>query len=187
MVIESIASMQEVITPSPARLPAMAYSPPLAPCETTHPPRTAPDCITPDGITPAWTAPAWTAAPAIADMFALLRDLNALHDRAASLCHTDPATGLDGVRGEIGAVTGLYETDFSGPMRLVWTVRANGGAAASLWELLGQHRDAWIDTRLAADGFTPWTWCDAKHDRRDALAEEAGTVAAAWAAFCGEG
>jgi hypothetical protein len=124
--------------------------------------------------------------PAIADMFALLRDLSALHDRAAALCHGDPATGLDNVRGEIGAVTGLYENDFTGPMRLVWTVRANGGAAASLWEVLGQHRDAWIDARLAAEGFAPWTWCDAKHDRRDTLAEEAGTVAAAWAVFCGE-
>ncbi|QNA85205.1 hypothetical protein G4G27_15255 [Sphingomonas sp. So64.6b] len=171
MMIESIASTQEVITTNLARLPAMAFAPAPATCESLH---------------PAWTAPPWTTTPAIAAMFALLRDLNALHDRAASLCHANPATGLDSVRGEIGAVTGLYENDFSGPMRLVWTVRANGGAAASLWELLGQHRDAWIDAQLAAEGFAPWTWNDAKHDRREALAEEAGTVAAAWAAFCGE-
>lgn len=128
----------------------------------------------------------WAAAPRITAMFAMLRDLNALHDRIAMHCHSDPAAGLDGVRGEIGTVTGVYETDFSGPMRTVWTVRANGGAAASLWELLTEQRDAWIDAQLVAEGFAPWSWSDEKHDRRDALAEDAGTVAMAWRDYCGE-
>jgi hypothetical protein len=127
----------------------------------------------------------WTTAPRITAMFAMLRDLNALHDRIAAHCHGDPAAGLDGVRGEIGAVAGVYENDFSGPMRTVWTIRANGGAAASLWELLTEQRDAWIDGQLVAEGFAPWDWSDEKHDRRDALAEEAGTVAMAWRTYCG--
>ncbi len=126
----------------------------------------------------------WATTPRIAAMFAMLRDLNALHTRIAAHCHSDPAAGLDGVRGEVGAVTGLYENDYSGPARAVWTVRANGGAAASLWELLTEQRDAWIDAQLVAEGFPPWTWSDEKHDRRDALAEQAGTVAMAWAGFC---
>ncbi|MDB5705977.1 MAG: hypothetical protein JWN66_3093 [Sphingomonas bacterium] len=124
--------------------------------------------------------PAWTADPAIPILFAALRDLNAVAARLEALHYDRPDLGADRVRGEVGEVASFLDRC---PGRLFdygWRTRANGGACAGLWELLGCRRKEWIDARLEVEGFPASTPSGARHVRADELDRKAATVEAAW-------
>jgi hypothetical protein len=129
--------------------------------------------------------PAWTADPAIALLFAALRDLNAVAARLGALHHVRPELGTDGVRGEIGEVASLFERCPGKLFDYGWRTRANGGACVALWTLLDHRRDAWIDARLAVEGCSMLAATAARDERSEALDREAEPVAAAWERFRG--
>lgn len=126
---------------------------------------------------------AWTVDPAIATLFAILRDLDKAGARLEALQHDRPDLGSDAVRGDIGAVVSLYERCPAHFFGHGWRTRANGGACAGLWELLAARRDAWIEARLAAEGFRPDAASPEKDERTMALCDEAIPVELAWARF----
>ncbi|CUS45812.1 MAG: hypothetical protein V4610_17950 [Pseudomonadota bacterium] len=126
---------------------------------------------------------AWTADPAIATLFAILRDLDKAGARLEALQHDRPDLGADAVRGDIGAVVSLYERCPAHFFGHGWRTRANGGACAGLWELLAARRDAWIHAQLEAEGFRPDAATAEKDERTMALCDEAVPVELAWARF----
>lgn len=126
---------------------------------------------------------AWDADRAVTDLFTALRDITAISERMTELHHARPDVGADGFRSGLGRIVGMYVTDWDRQGRQVWTVTANGGVCADIWEKLGQRRDAWIDAQLQDEGFPDYAWSDAKFERRGELADLAGTVEAAWLAF----
>jgi hypothetical protein len=106
----------------------------------------------------------WTGDPAIAVLFAILRDLHAAGARLETLHHDRPDLGARAVRGDIGEVASLFERCPDRSFGLGWRIRANGGACAGLWQLLAARRDAWIDARVEAEGFPPHA-CNAAKPR----------------------
>jgi hypothetical protein len=124
----------------------------------------------------------WTADPAIAELFAILGELNAIGARLNALRLSRPELGTGEVRADLGEVALLYER---GPPHYVYAsrVRANGGACAGLWAVLLRRREAWIDARLTAEGFAATGDDDAREDRADDLARGAPPVEAAWTTF----
>ncbi|WCM27273.1 hypothetical protein NDN01_25375 [Sphingomonas sp. QA11] len=126
---------------------------------------------------------AWTADPAIATLFAILRDLDKAGARLEALQHDRPDLGADAARGDIGGVVSLYERCPAHFFGHGWRTRANGGACAGLWELLAARRDAWIDARLEAEGFRLDAASVEKDERTMALGDEAIPVELAWTRF----
>ena len=127
--------------------------------------------------------PAWTGDPAIPALFAILRDLDAAAARLAALHHDRPDLGAGAARGEIGEVARLFERCPDRFFEHGWRTRANGGACAGLWQMLAARRDAWIDARLEAEGFSAHASSAAKDARIAALGDEAVTVEQAWEWF----
>ncbi|MES1971508.1 MAG: hypothetical protein V4472_03555 [Pseudomonadota bacterium] len=127
--------------------------------------------------------PAWTADPAVAQLLAALRDLDALAARLAALHRVRPDLGLESVRGEVGEVAPILERCPERGFDHGWRWRANGGACAGLWEMLGRRRAAWIDARLAVEGFPAHADTRAKALRGMALERAAPPVAMLWEAF----
>jgi hypothetical protein len=125
---------------------------------------------------------AWTADPAIAELFAILGELNTIGARLNALRLSRPELGTGEVHADLGEVALLYER---GPPHYVYAsrVRANGGACAGLWAVLLRRREAWIDARLTTEGYAATGDDDAREDRADDLARGAPPVEAAWAAF----
>jgi hypothetical protein len=128
---------------------------------------------------------AWTDDPAIAALFAILRDLDAAGTRVEALHRDRPDLGAGAVCGDIGEVARLFERCPDRCFGLGWRTRANGGACAGLWEVLARRRDAWIDARLEAEGFAPYALSAAKMARIVALGAEAIPVDLAWERFRG--
>jgi len=126
---------------------------------------------------------AWTDDPAVAVLFGVLRDLDAAGAAVEALHHDRPDVGAGAVRGDIGEIARLFERCPDRFFGLGWRTRANGGACAGLWQLLGARRDAWIDAQLEAEGFPPFASSVGKDSRIIDLGGVAVSVELAWERF----
>lgn len=121
---------------------------------------------------------AWTDDPAIAVLFAILRDLDVAAARLDALRHDRPDLGTAAVCGDVGNVATLFERCPDRFWEPGWRTRANGGACAGLWELLAARRDAWIAARLVVEGVG-----SGRNARHAALCASAIPVELAWHRF----